>query len=189
MSDMNNLREVTRSNLGANVRRYREIHEISQEGLAERLSSALGVPYSQVTVLRIEKGTRPTNVEELRALALIFDVYEDDLINPVVEVGLRQTEAQRMANRLGFLVDDALERLGEIRELVTSATAFGEYLSKDMAEHEHEHERIDAQQARGLLLHVMPSVESVDTCSRQVRELNAQNPWTEHERGHGAAAE
>lgn len=63
--------EVT-ARLGANVRTAREARGWSQDQLAAQLTRTLGREMKPLTVLRIEKGTRPTSVLELVTLADVF---------------------------------------------------------------------------------------------------------------------
>lgn len=66
--------------LGRNVRALRERLGWSQDRLAEMLSVQLDRDVKGVTVLRLEKGTRPTTVGELFALSLIFEIPAEDLL-------------------------------------------------------------------------------------------------------------
>lgn len=67
--------------LGENVRTLRERHGLTQQGLAEAVSLELGAEIRSITVLRIEKGLRPTSVDELGALAAVLEVLPEHLIS------------------------------------------------------------------------------------------------------------
>lgn len=67
--------------LGENVRTLRERHGLTQQGLAEAVSLELGTEIKSITVLRIEKGQRPTSVDELGALAAVLEVLPEHLIS------------------------------------------------------------------------------------------------------------
>lgn len=66
--------------LGSRVKQAREARGWSQERLAEKLTEALQRELKPLTVLRLEKGTRPTTVRELLALADVFGVTASALI-------------------------------------------------------------------------------------------------------------
>lgn len=55
-------------NIATNIRAYREARGISQEDLAGRLS-AIGIPFSQATVWKVENRQRPLKAAELIAVA------------------------------------------------------------------------------------------------------------------------
>lgn len=67
--------------LGQNVRTLRERRGLTQQSLARAVSQELGTEIKSITVLRIEKGQRPTNVDELGALAAVLDVSPEQLIS------------------------------------------------------------------------------------------------------------
>lgn len=70
----------TSERLGRNVRALREDRGWSQDLLAGMVSEAMGREMKGVTILRLEKGTRPTSVDELVALSDVFGVEASDLI-------------------------------------------------------------------------------------------------------------
>lgn len=64
----------------ANLLRMREVRGWSQSELARRLGDA-GIPgIHQTTIARIEAGTRPIRLAEAVALARIFELRVDDLV-------------------------------------------------------------------------------------------------------------
>lgn len=89
--------------LGANVKRAREARGWSQERLASLLSEVLERDIKPLTVLRLEKGTRPTTVAELVALANVFAlgigtlIGQDDNSDATVYPVLTRAAAARMA--------------------------------------------------------------------------------------------
>lgn len=69
--------------VGANVAVHRELAGISQAELAKRLAAALRKDrIDPTTITRMESGKRPTTVDELAALAQIFDVDFSALLAP-----------------------------------------------------------------------------------------------------------
>ncbi len=67
---------------GKRVRTLRAANGWSQGRVAKAMA-AHGHPMSQQTVAKIEKGTRPTSVAELAALARVFGTSMSDLLAPV----------------------------------------------------------------------------------------------------------
>lgn len=65
---------------GEAVRRSREALEWTQGDLANRLSKVLGKPVAQSTVARLEKGSRPTPLNEVFALAAVLGVSVQSLL-------------------------------------------------------------------------------------------------------------
>ena len=66
--------------IGPSVRALRKQRQLSQKALAEKLQ-LMGYEFNDLTILRIEQGTRFVADYEVRALAAFFQVSADDLLN------------------------------------------------------------------------------------------------------------
>ena len=66
--------------IGPRVRMYREQAKLSQRALAEKLQ-LMGYDFSDLTILRIESGKRFVPDYEVKALALVFKVSYQDLLD------------------------------------------------------------------------------------------------------------
>lgn len=99
---------------GRNVRALRDDRGWSQERLAELIGEHTGKPMKGVTVLRMEKGTRPTTVTDLIVAARIFNVPIADLI---------AMEPDQLLGTEGLKAD--LKRME--RELVELQRAVGQF--------------------------------------------------------------
>ena len=66
--------------IGPSVRALRKQRHLSQKALAEKLQ-LMGYEFNDLTILRIEQGTRFVADYEVRALAAFFQVSADDLLN------------------------------------------------------------------------------------------------------------
>ena len=66
--------------IGPRVRMYREQAKLSQRALAEKLQ-LMGYDFSDLTILRIESGKRFEPDYEVKALALVFKVSYQDLLD------------------------------------------------------------------------------------------------------------
>ncbi len=70
---------VTDSEVGARLREARTAAQLSQADVARRLA-AIGVPFHQTQVGRVEAGQRPLRVVELVAFARVIDVAPGHLL-------------------------------------------------------------------------------------------------------------
>lgn len=75
--------------IGRTVRRLRRAVDLSQAALADALTSH-GVPFSQQTVLKVEKGTRPLKLVEAQAIADVVGGTIDDLLDGDNESAARE---------------------------------------------------------------------------------------------------
>ena len=66
--------------IGPQVKALRQKNKLTQKGLAEKLQLE-GYEFSDLTILRIENGTRFAADYEVKALADIFGVKTDDLFS------------------------------------------------------------------------------------------------------------
>lgn len=66
--------------IGPKVRQLREEHKLSQNALAKKLQLN-GYEFSSLTILRIENGTRFVPDYEVRALAKVFGVSYEELLD------------------------------------------------------------------------------------------------------------
>lgn len=99
--EVNELAEVIAqvpTGVGENIRARRVAAHRSQQALADRMK-ALGLPWHQTTVAKAESGERPIRVDELFALAAIFEVSQlEDLLGEDLRDSLqRHNIAQRNA--------------------------------------------------------------------------------------------
>lgn len=102
--------------LGENVRVLREKMGMTQQTLASALTERLGVVMQPITVLRIEKGTRATTVDELGALAEILEVPSEHLLTlHSSELGLR-AELQTLLQRTQMAHLSAMSAVGTFEE-------------------------------------------------------------------------
>ncbi|WP_308126449.1 helix-turn-helix domain-containing protein [Rhodococcoides corynebacterioides] len=75
--------QAVRQTVGANVATYRELAGISQAELASRLAAAMGKDrMDPTTITRMESGKRPTTVDEIAALATVFEIDSTALLAP-----------------------------------------------------------------------------------------------------------
>ena len=70
--------------IGEKIRSLRLQHGMTQKALAEQLQLA-GYEFSDLTVLRIENGTRFVPDYELKALAQVLRVTYEDLLGSISE--------------------------------------------------------------------------------------------------------
>ncbi|UVE00691.1 helix-turn-helix domain-containing protein [Corynebacterium amycolatum] len=84
--------------IGTVVRRERERQELTQAELAERLGDVIGAPVARMAVGRIEAGTRPVTLPEMKAIQVVLGLSPKDLLAG------RRTPAPLA------LLDDATER-------------------------------------------------------------------------------
>lgn len=68
-----------------NVRRLRKERGWTQSELGQRLGT-FGFPMQQTTVTKLEAGERPIRLDEVLALARLFDVKVEDLYSPPIHV-------------------------------------------------------------------------------------------------------
>jgi transcriptional regulator with XRE-family HTH domain len=104
-----------------NVKALREARKLTQTGVSDRMG-AIGRPLQPTGVLKVEQGARRVDVDDLVALALVFDVPPDELLGPLAEgdrTGLQKIE--RVEQALAAL-RDVQAMLAQVA-LVTTATA------------------------------------------------------------------
>lgn len=70
--------------IGEKIRSLRMQHGMTQKALAEQLQLA-GYEFSDLTILRIENGTRFVPDYELKALAQVLRVTYEDLLGSISE--------------------------------------------------------------------------------------------------------
>jgi transcriptional regulator with XRE-family HTH domain len=113
---------------GARVRELRKAIGMNQEDLAEALSLS-GRSYHQTTIAKLESGSRPTSIEELYLLAVIFDVPVTDL---VVVQDDQNMEGHRELIRLTAEIRRLTEELAESTEHLEEAKRQYEELTRSM---------------------------------------------------------
>lgn len=92
--------------VGENVAAERQDRGWSQAELAKRLREALGRPFDQATVARLEKGRRPVDVGEVQVLAEVFDCTAGQLLDLPHRLNWR-----RVVNAHRRRADAALEQI------------------------------------------------------------------------------
>lgn len=86
--------------LGAHVRAARVARGWSQEELASRLAEHAGVKLGQSGIVRLEKGDRPTRLDEALAIARFLGLDLTTLLRPSeppTEIEVREAHAKRVA--------------------------------------------------------------------------------------------
>ncbi len=66
--------------VGNNIRKYRELKNLTQEQLSARLQT-LGCDITRSALAKIEVGQRHIYIDEIKIIKEILDVSFDDLIN------------------------------------------------------------------------------------------------------------
>ncbi|MGR6582335.1 helix-turn-helix domain-containing protein [Rhodococcus qingshengii] len=120
---------------GQLVAKFRVDKGLSQTALAARLSEEIGKNVDPTTITRMERGSRPTSVVELYALANIFGVSARDLLpghhDSPTELAARQlkfTEANLRRERIQ--AEARLSELGRDIERLAAAVEAAEHLTK-----------------------------------------------------------
>lgn len=148
--------------LGENVRVLRENMGMTQQALATALSDRLGVVMQSITVLRIEKGTRATTVDELGALAEVLEVPSEHLLTlHSSELGLR-AELQTLLQRTQMAHLTALSAVGTFEEAQAELEAWWRVNRRahpDDASRDDVTTWIDRNRARSLLKVVFEEAE------------------------------
>lgn len=111
-------------NFGQRVRELRKAAGLTQTELAERLGQ-WGRSYHQTTVAKLEKGTRPTTLDELIPLAAALGVsqrefFEDPTPADLAEHRVRETEQELLSIRseLGHVQARFVHLRGELEKTV-----------------------------------------------------------------------
>jgi transcriptional regulator with XRE-family HTH domain len=113
-----------RERFGGNLRAVREIAGMGQRELAARMA-ALGRPWHQNTVTRVEAGARDVSFGEVQALAAIFHVPTDrfTLVSAEVHEYNDATEAAFRLEEAFGLAASALLRLHRARSVAEKQAA------------------------------------------------------------------
>lgn len=94
--------------VGSQIKKYRESHAMTQDDLADRLST------TRQTISRYEKGDRKANQDILFELANIFNVHVDDFFparNPKEETNPFDTLAAHAADRNHKFTPEEIDRI------------------------------------------------------------------------------
>jgi transcriptional regulator with XRE-family HTH domain len=93
-----------------NVKVLREARGLTQTDVSDRMRT-IGRPLLPTGVLKVEQGIRRVDVDDLVALALVFDVPPDELLGPLAEGG--RTGLQRIER-----VERALAALRDVQAML-----------------------------------------------------------------------
>jgi transcriptional regulator with XRE-family HTH domain len=105
--------------VGQNVARIRNKRGWSQTDLAARLSAQLSRSIDPTTITRLERGTRPTSVKELAALAELFEQDMPDLLRE--PAAMDAIDAANSAARRVSLIHEAIAtRCAELSDAVVA---------------------------------------------------------------------
>jgi transcriptional regulator with XRE-family HTH domain len=102
--------------VGARVREMRRARGISQAQLGQAMGT-LGYPMEQPTVYKLENGTRPLRLNEVAALAAVFEVDVMDLLSADFDEEERRKalhellDSNQRRGRLEEALDEAKDRL------------------------------------------------------------------------------
>jgi transcriptional regulator with XRE-family HTH domain len=96
------------------VRRVREARGWSQEMLAVQLKAHVGINLGQSGIVRIEKGERPTRLNQVVAIARFLDLDLAALYVPLEEQLLTEEDIVKATNELA----DIKKKMVGIREAV-----------------------------------------------------------------------
>jgi transcriptional regulator with XRE-family HTH domain len=94
-----------------NVRALREARGLTQTDVSDRMG-AIGRPLQPTGVLKVEQGTRRVDVDDLVALALVFDVPPVELLGPLDERD--RTPVQRIER-----IEQAVAALQDVQAMLT----------------------------------------------------------------------
>jgi transcriptional regulator with XRE-family HTH domain len=135
---------------GSRVKDLRRLRGWTQEEFARRMTAA-GHQMHQTTVAKMESGARPTNIKELAAIAMLFDVSIAALFDPAEDAAMHQKLAV-LAYKLAALSDEKnrlVHRLEEISAEWTSTEIERRELASQIIardqEREEEKARLDAE--------------------------------------------
>lgn len=120
---------------GERIRDRRLSHGLSQRDLADAMS-AIGFSWQQTTVAKTEAAERPIRVNELVALADIFDVAPGDLADPGGGSGVALREMVRANARRNEIERDIARVQQQLDELKTERKKWAQAYQKYSAEYE-----------------------------------------------------
>lgn len=100
--------------IGQKVRSLREHRGWTQETLAISLGLIVDRPDSQGTISKLERGGRSPRIDELYALAMIFDVDTDELLGRTRE---EPSSPLEVARQLVRMLEDAEERADPFKDI------------------------------------------------------------------------
>lgn len=98
-------------NVATNLRQFRERNELSQEELAQRMST-LGFGFTQATVWKIESGQRPVRISEAVALGKALGLLSWTYLTATPEISRHHADlasANRRAHQAYEALKDAAE--------------------------------------------------------------------------------
>ncbi|OFM83394.1 hypothetical protein HMPREF2651_10340 [Corynebacterium sp. HMSC063A05] len=134
--------------IGETIRRERERREITQAELATRLGEVIGEPVARMAVGRIEAGTRPITLPEMKAVEIVLGLSPKDLLEG------------RRAIKAFTLLDDATEHA-----LLTQTRI-------ERESRENQFWLTNLQQGRAALTRVLAVAEGVDTTPESLDEFD-----------------
>lgn len=103
---------------GGRVKDLRQARGWTQDELAQQMTAA-GYPLHQTTVAKLENGSRPTNVGEIAAFAMIFDISIAALFDPSDEDAPMHQQLMGLAYRLAGISNEKNRLKDRLAELET----------------------------------------------------------------------
>ena len=122
-------------NVGHNVAAHRRSRGLSQAELATRLAEVLGKKkIDPTTITRLESGKRPTTVDELSALADIFGVSAESLLqtddSPRAQLRELTTKVQQARRRADESATNLRSAQSELDQAMADLSEFATRLTK-----------------------------------------------------------
>jgi transcriptional regulator with XRE-family HTH domain len=96
-----------------NVKALREARGLTQTDVSDRMG-AIGRPLLPTGVLKVEQGNRRVDVDDLVALALVFDVPPDELLGPLDECDRSALQGVERIERARVALQDVQTLLAQV---------------------------------------------------------------------------
>lgn len=125
-----------RAQLGRTIKALRESQGWNQTELANRLATQMGKAVDPTTITRMERGTRPTTVDELFALGAVFSMEPNRLLEgPETVTQYAELRSLVLAIRglqwdIAVAEQDLKDRVREAEELLKKAPRLEHELSE-----------------------------------------------------------
>lgn len=120
--------------VGGRVKEMRLARAWTQDDLARRMTDG-GFPMHQTTVAKLENGTRPTSLDEIAAIAGLFDTPVGALFgrSEDIETTIRLTVLEQQVKAIEVEQGTLRQRLTELDHLHKSAVAEYQRFAKQVA--------------------------------------------------------